>query len=78
MRNTNEICLNIAFIKAKINNNFQKIIKMEKKNQKFQELVKKMETLKETEKGKLKGGFMTITVQELKDPTNGTGYVTLI
>ncbi len=32
---------------------------MEKKNQnqKFQELVKKMETLKETEKGKLKGGF---------------------
>ncbi|HFK5510969.1 TPA: hypothetical protein ACGZ9U_001887 [Elizabethkingia anophelis] len=30
---------------------------METKNQKFQELVKKMETLKETEKGQLKGGF---------------------
>ncbi|ATL43495.1 hypothetical protein OZ664_11140 [Elizabethkingia sp. HX WHF] len=30
---------------------------METKNQKFQELLKKMETLKETEKGQLKGGF---------------------
>ncbi|OPB92492.1 hypothetical protein [Elizabethkingia occulta] len=30
---------------------------METKNQKFQELVKKMETLKETEKGQLRGGF---------------------
>lgn len=32
---------------------------MEKKNQnkKFQDLAKKMQTLKETEKGQLKGGF---------------------
>ena len=35
---------------------------MEKKNQKFQELVKKMETLKETEKGILKGGFSVFSV----------------
>ncbi|OPC67643.1 hypothetical protein [Elizabethkingia occulta] len=35
---------------------------METKNQKFQELVKKMETLKETEKGQLRGGFMAISL----------------
>lgn len=35
---------------------------MEKKNQnkKFQELVSKMETLKETDKGQLKGGFTSV------------------
>ncbi|GEM_PF-1573883 len=33
---------------------------MELKNKKFQELVKKMETLKETEKGHLKGGFAVL------------------
>lgn len=35
---------------------------MERKNQKqkFQELLKKMDALQETEKGKLKGGFTTI------------------
>ena len=33
---------------------------MEKKNQKFQELVKKMETLRETEKGTITGGFASI------------------
>lgn len=37
---------------------------MESKNQKFQELVKKMETLKETEKGQLRGGFMAISLSQ--------------
>jgi hypothetical protein len=42
---------------------FQKKIKMEKKNQnqKFLELVSKMETLQENEKGKLKGGFTSLS-----------------
>ncbi|MGQ8867528.1 hypothetical protein [Myroides sp. TSA_177.3] len=34
---------------------------MENKKQKFQELIKKMETLKETEKGKLRGGFTVLS-----------------
>ena len=43
--------------------NYQKKIKMEKKNQnqKFLELVSKMETLQENEKGKLKGGFTSLS-----------------
>ncbi|MBT0549575.1 hypothetical protein [Riemerella anatipestifer] len=49
---------------------------MEKKsqNQKFQELVKKMEALKESEKGKLKGGFTVLSsatnTVEGQNPTN--------
>ena len=34
---------------------------MEKKNEKFHELVKKMQTLKETEKGTITGGFASLT-----------------
>ncbi|MRI64588.1 hypothetical protein EDM00_11420 [Ornithobacterium rhinotracheale] len=33
---------------------------MEKSNQKFKELVKRMKTLKETETGKLKGGITVL------------------
>lgn len=43
-------------------------------NQKFQELVKKIETLKEVEQGKLKGGFTVLSSANLtvqgQNPTN--------
>ena len=44
---------------------------METKNQKLQELVKKMETLKETEKGQLRGGFMSIPLSKMLDQNFG-------
>ncbi|QCX52495.1 hypothetical protein [Elizabethkingia sp. JS20170427COW] len=45
---------------------------MEKKNQKFQELVNKMETLKETEKGLLKGGFSSplSSIDQIAEPND--------
>ena len=43
MRNTENECLNIAFIKAKINN--LNLIKMNNTKSKFEVLVSKMETL---------------------------------
>ncbi len=50
---------------------------MEKKNQnkKFQELVKKIETLKETEQGKLKGGFATLPAKtsDISDDNGNCG-----
>ncbi|QOR73427.1 hypothetical protein IMZ16_07790 [Cruoricaptor ignavus] len=62
MRNANVKCLNTAFFKAKdLLIISKKKIKMEKQNQKFQELVKKMETLKENAKGQIKGGFSKST-----------------
>ncbi|QNS41650.1 hypothetical protein H0S70_01250 [Chryseobacterium manosquense] len=46
---------------------------MEKKNQnkRFQELAKKVQTLSETQKGKLKGGFSAFSANvPISDPTN--------
>ncbi len=49
---------------------------MEKKNQnsRFQELVKKMEALKENEKGQLKGGFTSLNSEIASEPISTTDY----
>lgn len=46
-------------------------MEIKNQNKKLQELANKMETLKEVEKGKLKGGFQSITA--IKDPSTGNG-----
>ncbi len=45
---------------------------MKKENSKFSELTKKMETLKTTEKGKLKGGITVLNAVSKSDKTDAT------
>ena len=73
MRNTENECLNIAFIKAKINN--LNLIKMNNTKSKFEVLVSKMETLNETQQGKLKGGITTLSSGDLALAGTNTGCV---
>lgn len=48
---------------------------MKKSNSKFDKLVKKMETLNETEKGKLKGGITVLNgVQNRASALDATNY----